>query len=109
MCHLLGPDLCGRDENQPLRSQWGDGSFRSQGSQSRGQALLTCVAGQSARLLCTLVSSAVLLYGSNGSKLVQKCFETEKEGCPDQPDCFYRAQGPDNTNMIKQRNMDHCH
>lgn len=32
-----------------------------------------------------------------------------KEDCPDEPDCFYRAQGPDNTNMIKQCNMDHCH
>lgn len=36
--------------------------------------------GQSARLLYTLVSSAVLLYGSNGSKHVQRRFETEKEG-----------------------------
>lgn len=36
--------------------------------------------GQSAHLLCTLASSAVLLYGSNGSKHVQRRFETKQEG-----------------------------
>ena len=36
--------------------------------------------GQSAHLLCTLVSSAVLLYDSNGSEHVQRWFETKQEG-----------------------------